>query len=135
MATLQDVCTFLKEAGTYHLATLDGDQPHVRPFGTAELFEGKLYLQTGKSKKVFAQITAHPKVEIEACKGADWLRVSGTLVVDERIEAKKHMLDAYPSLRNMYDEHDDNTAVLYFTHAKATFASLAGTPGWTLAWD
>ncbi len=134
MAELQDVCDFLKKAGTYHLATVEGDQPHVRPFGTAEIFEGRLYIQTGRSKKVFAQIEANPKVELDACKGADWLRVSGTLVNDDRVEAKRHMLDAYPALRKMYDENDGNTAVLYLTDARATFSSLAGKPSWTLEW-
>lgn len=134
MAELQDVYDFLKQAGTYHVATVEGDQPHVRPFGTIDLFEGRLYVQTGKKKDVFHQIEANPKVEIEACQGADWLRVSGELVVDDRVETKRHMLDAYPSLRAMYDESDPNTAVLYFAHGTATFASLAGTPGWSVAW-
>ncbi len=134
MATLQDVRDFLHQAKTYHLATMDGDQPRVRPFGTAEMIDGKLYIQTGKSKDVFKQVMANPKVELEACVGADWLRVAGTLVNDDSVAAKKAMLDANPGLRRMYDENDDNTAVLYLEHGKATFASLAGKPGWTFEW-
>jgi len=125
---METVYNFLKEANTYYLATIEGDQPRVRPFGTIDLFEDRLYIQTGKSKDVYKQIEANPKVEICASSGLDWLRVSATLVPDDRVEAKKHMLDAYPHLRNMYDENDDNTIVLYLKDAKATFASLAGKP-------
>lgn len=134
MAELTDVRDFLKKAGTYYLATVDGDQPRVRPFGTFELIDGKAYIQTGKSKDVFKQIEANPRVELSACVGPDWIRVTGTLANDDSTAAKKAMLDAYPELRAMYDEHDDNTAVLYFTEATATFSSLAGTPGWTVSW-
>ena len=125
---METVYNFLKEANTYYLAMIEGDQPRVRPFGTIDLFEDRLYIQTGKSKDVYKQIEANPKVEICASSGLDWLRVSATLVPDDRVEAKKHMLDAYPHLRNMYDENDDNTIVLYLKDAKATFASLAGKP-------
>lgn len=135
MATLQDVCDFLKQAKTYHLATVDGDQPRVRPFGTSEIIDGKLYVQTGAGKDVFKQIIANPKVEIEATVGADWLRIAGTLVDDNRVEAKKAMLDLVPGLRKLgYSEDDDNTRVLYFKHGVATFSSLAGKPGWTFEW-
>ena len=129
---METVYNFLKEANTYYLATIEGDQPRVRPFGTIDLFEDRLYIQTGKSKDVYKQIEANPKVEICASSGLDWLRVSATLVPDDRVEAKKHMLDAYPHLRNMYDENDDNTIVLYLKDAKATFASLTGEPSRTV---
>ena len=125
---METVYNFLKEANTYYLATIEGDQPRVRPFGTIDLFEDKLYIQTGKEKDVYKQIEANPKVEICACAGMNWLRIEATLVPDDRVEAKKHMLDAYPHLRTMYDENDDNTIVLYLKDAKATFASLAGKP-------
>lgn len=133
MATIEDVYEFFKtEAPTYFLATDEGGQPRVRPFGTIDLFEGRLYIQTGKKKDVYQQIVANPKVEMCGWKGADWWRVSGELVPDERVEAKKHMLDAYPSLRKMYDENDDNTIVLYFKDATAKFASMAGKPAETV---
>lgn len=126
---MQEVYEFLKEkAPTYYLATIDGDQPRVRAFGTLDLFEDKLYIQTGKNKDVYKQIVANPKVEICAAAGPEWLRVTCELVPDDRVEPKKHMLDNYPELRAMYDENDDNTIVLYMTNATATFASLAGTP-------
>ena len=115
---------FLKEAQTYFLATVEGDQPRVRPFGTANIFEGKLYIQTGNVKPVAKQIAANPKVELSAFKDGVWLRLSGELVEDDRVEAKKAMLDAYPNLRAMYDENDGVTTVYYFKNAKATFESF-----------
>lgn len=133
MADINDVYKFFKEeCPTFHLATVDGDQARVRPFGAIDLFEGKMYLQTGKVKDVYKQILANPKVEVEGCKGADWVRITGELVPDDRVEAKKHMLDAYPGLRKMYDENDGNTIVLYFKDATAKFESLAGKDSWTV---
>lgn len=122
---MERICNFLKEAGVYYLATMDGDQPRVRPFGTAHIFEGKLYIQTGKVKPVSKQIAANPKVEISAFKDGMWIRIAGELVEDDRVEAKKSMLDAYSNLRAMYDENDDNTQVLYFKNGVATFSSFA----------
>ena len=125
---MERVCQFLKDAETYYLATVEGDQPRVRPFGTVHIFEGKLYIQTGKVKPVAKQLLANPKAELCAFKDGVWLRVAGELVLDDRTEAKKAMLDDYPELRGMYDENDDNTAVFYFTNAVATFASFTAPP-------
>ena len=125
---MNEVLEFLKSAGTYYLATVDGDQPRVRPFGTAEVFEGRLYIQTGKVKDVSKQLAANPKAEICAFKDGVWLRVSGELVNDDRIEAKTHMLDAYPELKGMYSAEDSNTQVLYFKDAKAVFSSFTAPP-------
>ena len=125
---MQRVYDFLKECGTYYLATVDGDQARVRPFGTIDLFEGRLYIQTGKKKDVSKQLAANPNAEICCFKDGKWLRVAGKLINDDSREAKKHMLDAYPDLRGMYSEDDDNTQVLYFKDAVATFASFAGAP-------
>lgn len=125
---MQSVYRFLKEAGTYYLATAEGDQPRVRPFGTAHLFEGKLYIQTGKRKAVSRQILANPKVELCAFVAGTWLRVSAELAEDDRIEARKSMLDAYPELRSMYDEADGNTQVFYLKNAVATFNSFTAAP-------
>lgn len=121
---MQKVYEFLKNAETYYLATVEGDQPRVRPFGTVHIFEGKLYIQTGKAKSVSRQLQANPKTEICAFTGGAWLRLSGELVEDDRVEAKKSMLDAYPNLRAMYDENDGNTQVFYFKNATATFSSF-----------
>lgn len=125
---MERVCNFLKEAGVYYLATVEGDQPRVRPFGTAHIFEGKLYIQTGKVKPVSKQMAENPKVEISAFKDGTWIRIAGELVEDDRVEAKKSMLDAYPNLRGMYNENDDNTQVLYFKNAVATFSSFTAAP-------
>ena len=125
---MERVCNFLKDAGTYYLATVEGDQPRVRPFGTAHIFEGRLYIQTGKIKPVSRQLLANPKAEICAFHNGTWLRIAGELVEDDRVEAKKSMLDAYPNLRNMYDENDGNTQVLYFRSAEATFSSFTDQP-------
>ena len=121
---MEEVCQFLKEAGTYYLATVEGDQPRVRPFGTAHIFEGKLYIQTGKVKPVSKQMMANPKVEICAFHNGQWVRIQAVAVEDDRVEARKSMLDAYPNLRNMYDENDGNTQVLYLKDAVATFSSF-----------
>ena len=128
MTAMERVCSFIKEAETYYLATVEGDQPRVRPFGTIHIFEGKLYIQTGRKKDVAKQLAANPKAEICAFKDGKWIRVTGELVDDNRVEAKKSMLDAYPSLRAMYDPEDDNTEVLYFKNAKATFSSFTAAP-------
>ena len=125
---MQEVYDFLKKCGTYYLATVEGDQPRVRPFGTADIFEGKLYIQTGKVKEVSKQIQANPKVEICAFADGQWLRIAGKLVRDDRVEAKQHMLDAHPSLKGMYSAEDDNTEVLYFEDATATFSSFTAPP-------
>ena len=125
---MKRVCEFLKNAGVYYLATVEGDQPRVRPFGTAHIFEDKLYIQTGKVKPTSKQLLANPKAEICAFKDGAWLRVAGELVEDDRVEARKSMLDAYPDLRRMYDENDGNTQVFYFRNATATFSSFTAAP-------
>ncbi len=125
---MQRAVDFLKKAETYYLATVDKDQPRVRPFGTAHVFEGKLYIQTGKVKDVSKQIHANPKVEICAFSDGVWLRIAGELVEDDRVEARQSMLDAYPSLQAMYSADDGNTEVFYFKNAKATFSSFTSAP-------
>lgn len=125
---MQQVRDFLKGTGCYFLATVDGDQPQLRPFGTAEIIEGKLYIQTGHVKNVAKQIAANPKVALCAFDGTQWLRVTATLVEDPRVETKKAMLDANPGLRSMYDENDDNTAVFFLYDAKATINSFTADP-------
>ena len=125
---MNEVFEFLKKARTYYLATIDGDQPRVRPFGTVDLYEGRLYIQTGKSKQVSQQLQANPKAELCAFLDGKWLRVAGTLVRDDRVEAKAHMLDNYPELKAMYSADDDNTEVLYFKDAEATLSSFTEAP-------
>jgi len=125
---MDKVLKFLKDAETYYLATVEGDQPKVRPFGTAHIFEGKLYIQTGKVKDVSKQLHQNPKAEICAFKNGEWLRVSGKLIEDNRNEARQSMLDAYPGLQKMYKADDGNTEVFYFENATAIFSSFTHKP-------
>lgn len=125
---VERVAQFLKDAQTYYLATVDGDQPRVRPFGTAHVFEGRLYIQTGKVKDVSKQLHSNPKAEICAFMNGEWLRVAGELIEDDRLEARQSMLDAYPSLQGMYKADDGNTEVFYFQNATATFSSFTHAP-------
>ena len=128
MENVERAAKFLKDAETYYLATADGDQPRVRPFGTAHVYEGRLYIQTGKVKDVSRQILANPKVEICAFNGNEWIRIAGSLEEDDRVEARASMLDAYPSLKNMYAADDGNTQVFYFKDAVATISSFTHEP-------
>lgn len=125
---MQEIYDFLKKCGTYFLATTEGDQPRVRPFGTYLIFEGKLYIQTGKVKGVSKQMKKNPKIEICAFSGDTWVRIAATAVEDDRLAPKQAMLDAYPQLQAMYKADDPNTQVLYLKNATATFASFGGAP-------
>lgn len=125
---MKEVHDFIKKCGTYYLATVEDGQPRNRPFGTINIFEDKLYIQTGKVKEVSKQIQKNPKVEICCFDGQAWLRLAGELVRDDRKEAKESMLNSYPELKGMYSADDDNTEVLYFKNAKATISSFGGAP-------
>ena len=121
---MQTVHDFLKKTGTYYLATVEGDRPRVRPFGTIHLFEGKLYIQTGKSKDVAKQVEINPKAELSAFDGETWIRISATLVEDNRAEAQESMLNEYPQLRDRYAVNDGNTVVYYLKDAVAIFCKF-----------
>ena len=124
MGELQRVYNFLIQCGTYYIATVDGDKPRVRPFGTAAIFEDKLYIQTSNLKRVFEQIQKNNNVELAAFDGGCWIRISGKLVRDERIEAKQYVLDMHPSLKSVYSADDDKTEVFYFESGTATISSF-----------
>ena len=130
MANIEKVCEFLDKTRTYYLATADGDQPRVRPFGTALVYDGKLYIQTGKVKPVSKQLAANPKAEICAFDGetGTWLRVSGELINDDSRDVKVAMLEKHPELKMMYNADDNNTQVLYFKDATSTFSSFTAAP-------
>lgn len=128
MVGIEKIYKFLDEAKTYYLATVEGDQPRVRPFGTILLSDGKLYIQTGKIKEVSKQVAANPKVEICAFKDGKWLRVSGELVNDEKRDVKVAMLEKMPELKGMYNVDDGNMQMLYFIHGKAVFSSFTEAP-------
>ena len=125
---MQTVYEFLKSAGTYYLATMDGDQPRVRPFGTINLFDGRLYIQTGKRKEVANQLKANPKIEISAMLEARWIRLEAEAILDDRIEPQVHMLDNYPSLKAMYAPGDGNTEVYYLRNVSAAIYSFTAEP-------
>ena len=128
MEGIERVCQFLSDAGTYYLATVEGDQPRVRPFGTVLLSDGKLYIQTGKIKDVSKQLAANAKAEICAFKDGKWLRVAGELVNDDNHDVKVAMLEKMPTLKAMYSAEDDNMQMLYFKNAKAIFSSFTEAP-------
>ncbi len=125
---MESVYSFLREAQVFYLATLEGETPRVRPMGSIDLFEGKLYFLTAKSKKVSQQMQAHPRIELSAIRGEEWIRVEATVVRDDRKEPKIHMLETYPMLKGMYSAEDDNTEVLYLKDAIATFYTFTGEP-------
>ena len=125
---MEEIREFLKKCGVYYLATIDNNMPRVRPFGTIEIYDNHLYIQTGKSKNVSKQISVNPNVELCGFFENKWIRVSGRLISDDRIEAKKYMLDSNPSLRSMYNEYDSNTEVLYFESGIATIYSFTEVP-------
>ena len=126
---MKEVYEFLKSCGVYYLATVEGDQPRVRPFGTIDIFEDKLYIQTGKIKPVAHQMKVNPKIEISAMsKDGKWIRVCGEAVLDENIKAQEHMLDSYPELKGMYKAGDGNTEVYYIKNATAQICSFTETP-------
>ena len=127
---MKEVCNFLKQCGKYFIATVEGDQPRVRPFGTAAIYENRLYIQTGKRKNVAKQMMENPKIEICAYDEAAgvWLRIEASVVPDERVEAKQFMLDEYPSLKGMYSATDGTTLLLYLSNVTATFYSFEGEP-------
>ena len=125
---MQEVYEFLKAAGTYYLATCEDGQPRVRPFGTVHIFEGKLYIQTGKVKAVSLQLHKNPRLEICAMHKGKWLRVEASAVEDDRREARESMLEAYPALKAMYAVDDGNTEVWFLRNATATFFSFTEPP-------
>lgn len=125
---IQEVYDFLKTCRTYYLATVDGDQARVRPFGTVDIFDGRLTIQTGRSKDVAKQMLANPKVELCAFDGDRWLRVVASAVEDPRLEAQEHMLDAYPHLKARYQPGDGNTIIFALEQVTATFSSFTEPP-------
>ena len=126
---VQEVLAYLREAGLFHLATCEGDQPRVRPFGAEAEFEGRLYIETSNRKKCFDQMMKNHKVEISAMgKDGSWLRVAATVVEDDRREARQRMMDEVPSLSRLYSVDDGKMEVLYLKDATATFYSFTGEP-------
>lgn len=128
MSKVSEVYDYLKKAGTYYLATIDGTQPRVRPFGTIDEYNEKLYILTSKNKNVAKQIEANPKVELSAMVGNDWIRIEAEAYAFDDVDAQKHMLDAYPSLQNQYKVGDPNTGLYELKNGTATFYSFVNEP-------
>ena len=128
MNAINEVYEFLKNCGVYYLATMEGNQPRVRPFGTVDLFENRIYIQTGRIKKVADQLKDNPKVEISGMHKGKWIRITAKAVLDNSIEAQTHMLDAYPSLQDRYQPGDGNNEVYYLKNATAQICSFAEDP-------
>lgn len=122
---MNEVYEFLKQCQIYYLATVEGNQPKVRPFGTIDLFEDKLYIQTGKKKPVADQLKANPYIEISGMHKGRWIRLSAEAVLDDNVAAQEHMLEAYPSLKSQYASGDGNTEVYYLRNVEAQICSFA----------
>lgn len=125
---MKRVYDFLKEAKVYYLATMDGDQARVRPFGTIDLFDGKLYIMTKNHKKVSDQMKSNPKVEITAMRGDDWIRITCEAYLETRHEAVVSMVDAHPHLAQFYSADDPDTEVFYLANATAIIYSTTPEP-------
>lgn len=121
---MKEVYEFLTKNRIFYVATIDRNKPRVRPFGALNIFEGKLYIMTGKSKDVSNQIQENNNIEITSATDDTWIRIEAKAIRDERREAKKSMLDNNPYLRGMYSEDDGNMEVLYLKDAKATINSF-----------
>lgn len=126
---MEEVLKFLQEAGVWYLATDEDGQPHVRPFGSQMIWNGRLYFQTGLKKNVAKQLLKNPKIEISAMnKKGEWIRLTAEAIHDPPIEAQKAMLDTMPELKKMYTAGDGNTAVFYLKNATATICSFTAEP-------
>jgi len=119
---------FLKDAGTFYLATVDGDQPRVRPFGAVCIHNGRFYISTNNRKDSYKQMLKNNKIEISAMFKDEWIRLSANAVPDNDIKAREAMLEATPAIKGMYSASDGLMEVLYLTNAKATFSSFSKKP-------
>ena len=121
---MEEVLNFLRKAGTYYLGTVENESPDIRPFGTINIYDGKMYIQTGKKKNVYKQIKNNPKINICAMCSNEWIRIYATAVEDERVEAEQAMLDAYPNLQGMYKAGDGNNVVFYLENVTAKISAF-----------
>jgi uncharacterized pyridoxamine 5'-phosphate oxidase family protein len=124
---MDEVLKFLQGCGTFYIATAEGDQPRVRPFGAVHIYDGKMYICTNRQKPVSQQMKANPKIEISAASAeGKWLRLTAEAVLDDRVDARRAMLESVPSLRHMYKEDDGIFEVYYLKNANAVISSFGG---------
>jgi uncharacterized pyridoxamine 5'-phosphate oxidase family protein len=117
---MEEILRYLKECGTFFLATVEGDQPRVRPFGVVAEFDGKLYIATNNQKNVYRQMLANPRVEISAMNHGTWLRLEARAHRDDRRSARERMLEENPSLNRTYRVDDGRFEVLCLEDATAS---------------
>lgn len=126
---MKEALEYLKSCGTFYLATSEDGQAHVRPFGAACEYEGKLYIVTNNQKKVYQQMKKNGKVEICAMHKGTWIRVEGEVKEDLRREARVAMMEANKaSLSSMYTVDDNLMTVFAFEHGTATIYSFTAEP-------
>ncbi len=125
---MNEIYDFLKKCGTYYLGTVEDNKPKIRPFGTIDIYNGKLTIQTGLKKDVAKQMIKNPNITICAFDGNKWIRVDAIAKLDDSIEASSHMLERYPNLKGMYTPGDGNTCVFVLESGQATISSFVEKP-------
>ncbi len=124
---MNEVFDFLRDCGIFFVATVDGNQPKVRPFGFVMEYEGKLCFGTSNQKPFYEQLMANPNIEICAtAKDFRWLRLSGKAVFCTTKEAKAQALEIMPTLKRMYSVEDNIFEIFYLENATANFRSMQG---------
>ena len=125
---METVAQFLKDNQIFYLATLDENQPRVRPFGAVCVFNEKLYFGTNNQKSVSKQIKQNSKIEISAATpdGSTWLRLTAEAVAHDCREARQAMLEATPSIKGMYHADDGIFEVFYLQNAVGNLCSRSG---------
>ena len=123
---LQKTLNFLQKCGTFYVATTDGNQPRVRPFGLVIEHENKLWFGTANTKEVYRQLMANPRIEISATSPTmEWVRLSGQAVFESNAEVKRKAFELLPMLANIYQGSEDPVfEVFYLAEAEAVFQGM-----------
>ncbi|WP_313071921.1 pyridoxamine 5'-phosphate oxidase family protein [Lacrimispora sp.] len=125
---MKEVMDYLKACGIIYLATVEDDQPRVRPFGAVE-FEDNIYITSSNKKDVFAQMKKNPKIEISGMNKGTWIRLEAEAVHDDRREARVAILERNKAaLSKLYSIDDGIFEVLYLKNVTATIYSMSGEP-------
>ena len=104
---------FLASTGVFFMATVDGDQPKLRPLGAFIEDGDKLVFGVGDFKNVYRQMLANPRVEIVACKpDGHWLRYTGKAVFETDGKYAEQMIrDSH--LEAIYNEQTGNKLMTF----------------------